>query len=85
MTPNQVTFSVTERRNVHAPKGKEWALFAQFGAGARWCLHTWNKSPKQKDVDGAVALAMRCFEVYHASMTHPPFNLKAAIEPINAE
>lgn len=72
MFPTKADFSVVERKNVHASKGKEWALNVSFDS-SRYTLRTWTKKPTDKTIREAIDLTMRSFEVFYNSIRKPPF------------
>lgn len=72
MFPEKADFTVVERKNVHASKGKEWALNVAFGSD-RYTLRTWTKKPSDKTIREAIDLIIRSFEVYYYNIKKPTF------------
>jgi hypothetical protein len=75
MTPKTAEFYIEKRRNVHAPKGQEWALNVSFDNASPWTLRTWHDTPDESDIDDAIRLVTRAFEVYHRHLHVPRFDL----------
>lgn len=72
---NKPHFYIEKRINVFAKNGHEWVLNVQLNQEI-WTLTSWNKKPSTEDVQMAVNLVMRSFEVYHKQLVHfiPAFN-----------
>ena len=75
MVSNRVCFKLIERVNCHRKSGKEWALSVKL-RDFSWTIKTWEREPAEKTVEDTKELVMRCFEVYHAHLQIPRFNLK---------
>lgn len=75
MTPNQIKFSLHKRPNCYVKGGVEWALLAQLDDDNSWCLTTWERPPKDKEVVLVKNIALRAMEIYHASWYIPRFEL----------
>ena len=72
----RIRFSVDERNNAHAKRGKKWALKIKIGNCDPWTIHCWDKKPSQQDVGDSKQIALRAMEFYHRHMEIPRFKLE---------
>lgn len=69
-------FSLSERRNVFRDSGKEWALNVSLGKDT-WTVIAFEKKPTKEEYKMHQALVLRSMEVYHNSLSIPPFSIES--------
>jgi hypothetical protein len=70
----KVNFYIVERSCKDNNTGLEFALFCKFDSRSGWCICSWDKKPKEKDIIFAKELFMRSCEVYHRHINFPKYN-----------
>ena len=76
MTARKLRFTLVERKNMFAPRGREFALVTGLDHHTPWTLTTWEKRPTLKVLKQAQEIVIRSFEFYHGHSQAPEYNIQ---------
>ena len=75
--PNNVTYRIIERRNVHVKGNKEWAFTVQFRMNENaWTIFTWTYKPSEKEIENILEITLRAIDVFYRNLQLPTLNIK---------
>lgn len=79
MFKDKIEIQLLERKNVHAKRGKEWALNVRFPQSNFWTIEIWDKKPKENEIRNTIAIIVRSMEIYHAHISKPNFKMEVTM------